>query len=52
MPNVEKLPDRKAQAALETLEQAWSYYQPEPLPAAARPEAPQDRELFPYYTAA
>lgn len=40
--------DKQAAEALKLLEQAWAYYQPEPLPS----EATHEPELFEYANAA
>jgi hypothetical protein len=42
--------DKARQAALEALEQAFAYYTPEPLPAAAEPSAVDG--VVEYYQAA
>lgn len=42
--------DKARQAALEALEQAYAYYTPEPLPAAAEAEAVEG--VVEYYQAA
>ncbi|WP_165978928.1 hypothetical protein [Antarcticimicrobium luteum] len=42
--------ERKAQAALKTLEEAWAYFTPEALPVEA--EADPAQELFQYHAAA
>lgn len=50
MENVSRIKDKAAQEALELLDQAWSYYSPEPQPKS-QVEAPKPA-LFQYYDAA
>ena len=55
MQKVTRFQDKRAQAALEHLEQAWAYYTPEPLvthEAAAAEYDQQECSIVPYYTAA
>lgn len=50
MENVSKINEKAAAEALRILEEAWSYYQPEPLPASTLNE--DQPELFQYHNAA
>jgi len=50
MSKTDRTPETAAQTALKTLDEAWAYFTPQPLPLRPEPDLAQD--LFQYHAAA